>query len=315
MPSDGEDERVLVLNPVSGSEDHADGVIELAADRGFDVRTTAEAGDAKRLAREAAPEADLVGAVGGDGTVNEVVNGVRAADELETTTVAVVPAGTGNNFAANVGIEGVEHGFRVIEDGRRRRIDLGIANDRAFVNSCIGGVTAEASGRTASDRKREYGVLAYVMNTLETVTSFESPRLRVMTVESNGEVNSAWEGKALFVLVGNCRRFSGSRTAQANVEDGRFEVTIVEDASAIDLLREAALDRLFDQEGEAIVRRRTPALTVDSFREAVEYSLDGEMLEAETLTLETVPNALEIAVGADYRPDPDDRALFRAADR
>jgi len=137
--------------------DHVDDAVELAADHGFEIRKTEEAGDATRFARDVAPDADLVAAAGGDGTLNAVVNGVAAADALETTTVAVVPAGTGNNFAANIGVRGLEHAFTVIEDGRRRSIDIAMANDRIFVNSCVGGITAEASSETTTESKAEAG--------------------------------------------------------------------------------------------------------------------------------------------------------------
>ncbi|AEH38250.1 diacylglycerol/lipid kinase family protein [Halopiger xanaduensis] len=316
---DGTGDRVLVLNPVSGSGDHVDDVVELAANRGFEIRRTEEAGDAKRFARDAAPDASLVAAAGGDGTVNGVANGIAAADELETTTLGVVPAGTGNNFASNIGIEGLEHSFAVIDEGRRREIDLGIANERAFVNSCVGGVTAEASSETSTESKAELGVLAYVKETVDTIGSFDALPLRVKTAEGpNGEAAQMWEGDALFVLVGNCRRFTGARTAQADVEDGLFEVTIVADAAATELLGGAALEALeglFDRDSGSIVRRRTPSLALESRDEAVEYSLDGEMLETEHLTLETDPNALTVAVGDGYQSDPDNddgRWPFRA---
>ncbi|MBZ6495552.1 diacylglycerol/lipid kinase family protein [Natrinema longum] len=307
MPSHEASDRVLVLNPVSGSGEHVDDVVGLATDHGFEIMTTEESGDAKRFAREAAPSADLVAAAGGDGTLNAVVNGIADAAALETTAVAVVPAGTGNNFAANVGIEGLEHAFTVIEDGRRREIDIGTANGRVFVNSCVGGITAEASSETTTESKAELGVLAYVKNTVETLGEFDSLPLRVETATgSNGERARAWEGEALFVLVGNCRRFTGARTAQANVEDGRLEVTIVEDAATTDLLGGAALEGLFGQESTHIVRRRTPSLVIESHADAIEYSLDGEILETERLHLETEPATLTIAVGDGYRPDPDD---------
>nr|WP_226007908.1 diacylglycerol kinase family protein [Natrinema salinisoli] len=311
MSSPEASDRVLVLNPVSGSGDHVDDVAALAADHDFEIRKTEEDGDAKRLAREAAPDADLVAAAGGDGTLNAVVNGVAAADALETTALAVVPAGTGNNFATNIGVQGLEHAFTVIEDGRRRRIDIGTANGRVFVNSCVGGVTAEASSETTTESKAELGVLAYVKNTVEIFGEFDSLPLRVETApRPNGERARAWEGEALFVLIGNCRRFTGARTAQAHVEDGLLEVTIVEDAATANLVGGAALEGLFGQESTHIVRRRTPSLTIESREESVEYSLDGEMLDTEALHLETTPNALEIAVGEDYRPDPDGGELW-----
>ncbi|SDJ98587.1 diacylglycerol/lipid kinase family protein [Natronorubrum texcoconense] len=319
MSRRGDEESVLICNPVSGSEDHVDRITTLARDRGFRIELTENAGDATRLARKvAANGARLVAAAGGDGTINEVVNGLVDADALEGTTLAVVPVGTGNNFASNIGVESIDDAFEVIETGRRRRIDLGVANGRAFVNSCVGGVTAEASGVTSSEEKRTWGVLAYVGKTLETVSSFESLPLRAVLENGNtgGEAHPAstnetdrtrvWTGDAMFVLVGNCRRFTTARRAQANVEDGLFEVTIVEDASTIDLVTEAALGSFFDRDQTHIVRQRVPSVTVESRRSGpIEYSLDGELLEAETLEVTTHAGALEVAVGADYRIDPD----------
>ncbi|OAQ51250.1 hypothetical protein HTG_18070 [Natrinema mahii] len=311
-PDDGRSsDRVLVCNPVSGSGDHVDTVAALADRHGFETRRTEEAGDAIRLAREAAPDADLVAAAGGDGTLNAVVNGVAAADALESTTVAVVPAGTGNNFATNVGVRDLEHAFSVIEEGRRREIDVGWANDRPFVNSCVGGITAEASSETTPESKAELGVLAYVKNTIEAVGEFDSLPLRVETAPGpDGERARAWEGEAMFVLIGNCRRFTGARTAQADVEDGLLEVTIVEDAAAREVLGSAALEGLFGGDSSRIVRRRTPTLSIESHTDAVEYSLDGETLETERLRLETERGALTVPVGEAYRPNPDDGELW-----
>ncbi|WP_425607515.1 diacylglycerol/lipid kinase family protein [Natrinema zhouii] len=311
MSSDEASDRVLVLNPVSGSGEHVDDVVELAGGHGFEIRKTEEAGDATRFARDAAPDANLIAAAGGDGTLNAVVNGIAAANALETTTVAVVPAGTGNNFAANIDIRGLEHAFTVIEDGRRRTIDIATANDRVFVNSCVGGITAEASSETTTESKAELGVLAYVKNTFETVGEFDSLPLRVETAAGpNGETAQAWEGEALFVLIGNCRRFTGARTAQANVEDGLLEVTIVEDAATTNLVSGAALEGLFGRDSTHIVRRRTPSLAIESREDSVEYSLDGEMLKTETLHLETKSETLTIPVGDGYQPDPDEGELW-----
>ncbi|ELY60477.1 hypothetical protein C491_04245 [Natronococcus amylolyticus DSM 10524] len=311
-PENGTDaDHVVICNPVSGTEDHLERVRTLARERGFSVRITSSEGDGVRFAREAgANGVDLVVASGGDGTINKVVNGLAEAEALERTTLAVVPTGTGNNFASNLGVDTIEEAFEAIDTGRRRRIDLGTANGRAFVNSCVGGLTAEASGATTPDEKRRLGVLAYVSRALETVSSFDSLPIRA-TLEGGADDGDAstrktWTGEAMLVLVGNCRRFGGTRRAQANVEDGLFEVTIVEDAPTADLVGEAALAGLFERGERHIVRHRVPSLALESLRsEPIEYSLDGEMLDTETLELETAANALEVVVGDRYRPDPD----------
>lgn len=302
MPSATDDRRVLVLNPASGSEDHVEEVTMRARAHDFEIRKTEGAGDGAHITREVTADgADLVAAAGGDGTINEVVNGLVTADALETTTLAVVPAGTGNNFASNIGVGDIAHAFALIDSGERRAIDVGIANGRGFVNSCVGGVTAEASSATTSESKREFGVLAYVLNTLDTATSFDPPPLRVEL--PGGADTQAWQGPALFVFVGNCRRFDGTRQAQANVEDGLFEVTLVERGPATGLVGEAALGRFVDREADYIVHRRTPSLSVSHLRdEPIGYSLDGELLEAETLTVESRQQVLSLVVGEQYEP-------------
>ena len=91
---------VVVLNPVSGTGSHRSRVRDLAADRGFVVRETQRPEHGVDLASEAvANGARLVAAAGGDGTLNEVIRGVMAADGLDTVTVGIIPCGTGNGFA------------------------------------------------------------------------------------------------------------------------------------------------------------------------------------------------------------------------
>nr|WP_231751720.1 diacylglycerol kinase family protein [Halogeometricum sp. CBA1124] len=167
--------RILVLNPRSGDGKQSHRARRLAVERGYDVRESERAGDTVDIAREAAVgEASLVAACGGDGTVNEVVRGVDEAGRLAETTLGIVPTGTGNDFADNLGVRGVAHAFEVLESGRERSLDLGSvrwtaaassaglsdAPRRPFVNSCVFGLTAEASARTTREAKRRLGVVA-----------------------------------------------------------------------------------------------------------------------------------------------------------
>ena len=296
--------RVVVCNPVSGSEDHADRVRELADDHGFEVRETSEEGDAPRMAAEAAAGgAEFVAAAGGDGTLNEVVNGLHGAEALGEVAVGVVPAGTGNNFASNIGVESIDHAFDVFETGERRDIDLGVAGGRAFVNSCVGGITADASAETTPEGKQSLGVMAYVLNTVRQAVAYEGIPL---TVETRNADPRTWSGEAAFVLVGNGRRFPVEGDAQADMEDGLLEVTIIEDAPAVDVVGEAARERLFGDSGDHIHRLVTPTLTVRSADDdPISFSLDGEMITSRETNVETLPGRLTMPVGAGYDPDPD----------
>jgi diacylglycerol kinase (ATP) len=297
---------VVVLNPVSGGGEHAEQVRRRATLLGYSVRETEEDGDAVTFAREAAEEgATVVAAAGGDGTLNEVVRGVAEAGALDRVTVGVIPAGTGNNFARHIGIPSVEEGFDVLEGGEARRLDLGTANDRPFVNSCVAGLTADASAETTPELKNSLGVLAYVLTTLRTARSYEGLPLRV-TAWERGHRSDEWTGDAFLVLVGNGRRFSAEGDGQADMEDGRFEVVIVEDVPVADLVGQALLERLFGEDAAHTTRVRATSLEITGLSpEPVSFSLDGEIIESRTLSLDVRAGALRMLVGAGYDPAPE----------
>jgi YegS/Rv2252/BmrU family lipid kinase len=294
-------ETVLVMNPRSGSGDHVKDIHDRATLLGYDVQETQRENHAIELARSAAERGvDQVVAVGGDGTLNEVIRGVAAADALDTVTVGVVPAGTGNDFATNIGITDIDDAFHVLEDGKRRRLDLGIADDRLFLNSCVAGITAKASGETPSALKSRFGVLAYVITTLKMATEFSGINIRASIREGPTE-ETAWEGPATVVLVGNGRRFSLSRSEQANLEDGLFDVAIIEAIDSLHLAEERLVEWILDEEGEHLVRFLASSLEIEiEGASPATFSFDGEMADLESVQLSNDRRALEMAVGDGY---------------
>ncbi|WP_276298845.1 diacylglycerol/lipid kinase family protein [Halorussus lipolyticus] len=302
------DDRVLVLNPVSGDGDHRERVRKLADEAGFTVLETHSAGEAVtfgRLAGEAG--ADVVAAAGGDGTINEVVRGLDAADAFEDVTFGVVPTGTGNNFAGNLGTEDIRHAFEVLMRGERRRIDVATAgDDELFVNSCIAGLTAEASASTSPEMKDRLGMLAYVVSGLRAVREFDALPLSVEAECPTDADEKSWSGEAVMVLVGNARRFPAEGRSQANCEDGLLEATIIERMPSTNLLEEAALHRLFGDETEHVTRLLASELHIDVRRdEPVGFSFDGETGEYDALAMGTRQQVLEVCVGDDYEPNPE----------
>jgi len=296
-------ETVIILNPESGSGDHVEAVCNRADVLGYDYETTDRAGEAVLLARQAARSgASTIVAAGGDGTVNEVVHGIDRADAFDSVTAGLIPVGTGNNFAKQVGITDIDHAFDVIDDGERRRIDLGRADGHPFVNSAIAGLTADSSSETTPEMKNRLGMLSYVITTLQTVSNFEGIHLTVDTDQSE----STWSGEAICVLVGNGRRFTTSENTQANMEDGLLEVAVIENAPTSDLMGAALVEQLLGEESSEVVRTRASSMTIRVHDpEAVRFSLDGEIVRARELSVETRPKTLSLAVGEDYEPDPD----------
>lgn len=309
-------ETVVVVNPASGSGDHVEPISRRASERGDTLEFTEEVGDAVDLARAAAERgASTVVAAGGDGTVNEVTRGLDRADALDEVTLGVIPVGTGNNFAGNLGITGIDHAFDVLDRGERRRIDLGRANGHLFVNSCVGGLTAESSDETSPELKSRFGVLAYVITTLRSYVEFEPPEMTVEVYE-DGTTTTAWEGTPVVVFAGNARRIAPVGDSQADVEDGLLDVTIVEDASAIELVEDTVAERLFGDGSERLFGDGSEYVThvlAPAIEVAVEapdttwFSLDGEMVEERTLSVSTQPSTVRVAVGEGYTSDPEGR--------
>jgi YegS/Rv2252/BmrU family lipid kinase len=299
MPqTDGE--RLVVLNPTSGSADHADRVRGIAAERGYRVEETEREGHATEIARAAAATEDLtlVAVAGGDGTVHEVVRGLHEAEALDRTTLAVLPVGTKNIFASHLGIRDAGHGFDVVETGARRRIDLGMADDEPFVISCIAGLTADASVATSDELKERFGSLAFLVAGVREATSFESFHVDVTAV-SNGE-ETTWSGDALGALVGNVRQFA-KQGGQADVEDGLFDVVLVEEMPTSDVVAEAVAQRVLGQSTEHVVHLRATQLEIERLDGGtLDFSIDGEPISHDALTLYNRRRTLRVCVGPEY---------------
>ncbi|MFB6112387.1 MAG: diacylglycerol kinase family protein [Halobacteriaceae archaeon] len=296
--------RRLIINPVSGTGEHADYVSRRAEARGFDVVHTAGAGDGYQLAHEAVREGVVELAVcGGDGTVNEALRGVAAADALDTITFGVVPAGTANLLANNIGIRDLDHGLEVIDAGRTRTVDIGMADGEPFIVSCIAGFPAEASVAASSDLKERFGTLAFLVTGAREALEFDG--LGIDLEAAPGPGPDQWSGEALAVLVGNARRFI-EEGGQADMEDGRFDVAIVEQMPAIQAAGEAAIHRLLGQGTRGVTHLQAAELTIHNREpEPITFSRDGEVAEHEGLSLEIVPEGLELRVGRHYQPDPE----------
>lgn len=294
---------IVVRNPKSGDGKRTKRAKSIATDRGWEVLDSEGGDHTTELAARAAERSETIVACGGDGTLNKTVKGVQDAGKLDSVSLGVLPAGTGNDFADNIGIRGIEHAFEVIESGEYRQLDLGMVNDRPFLNSCVGGLTAESSAKTSGRLKRRLGVLAYVLTTLSVARNFESLTLGVSI---GPERDPVWSGEALMLLIGNGRRFPGEQMRQANMEDGMVNVVIIEDVPTLDYLSQGAADRLFRRNASHLTRVKTSHLHVTHDGGPVQFSLDGEMIETDELTVDSRASAMEFAVGPDYEPTPEE---------
>lgn len=295
--------RTLILNPKSGTGEHAEYVAQKALGKGFAVWETEGAGDGVELGQRAAREGvSEVAVAGGDGTVNEVLRGLVAGDHLENVTLSVIPCGTANLLAANVGVRDADHGLELTDRGPIRAVDIGMADDQPFAVSCIAGLPANASTAASSELKERFGTLAFVVTGIQEAMEFEGLDL---AVEAQGETGEEfWEGEAITVLVGNARKFIQGG-GQANMEDGLFDVAVVEQMPPSGLVAEAITDRLLGENTENVTHFHASEVRIrETGNEPITFSRDGEFAEHEELTLRTRHRALDLRVGDDYDPDP-----------
>jgi YegS/Rv2252/BmrU family lipid kinase len=275
----------------------------LLEERGFEVVETSGPEDAVRLAVEAGLDGvDELAVCGGDGTVNEVLRGLAAAEWLEEVTLSVVPAGTANLLAGNVGVTDLEHGVEVATNGRVRSVDIGMADEQPFVVSCIAGLPADVSVSTPGDLKQRLGTLAFLVQAIREAGEFDGLKTRI---ETRGEGDTElWEGDALCLLVGNARKFV-EKGGQADMEDGLFDVAIVEEMPPGDIVAQGISHRLLGRSTDGVTHLRTREVRVSGVNGPITFSRDGEVTSHEELLLFAKSAALDLRVGPDYVVDPD----------
>ncbi|MFQ5511469.1 MAG: diacylglycerol/lipid kinase family protein [Candidatus Krumholzibacteriia bacterium] len=192
-----------------------------AADIEIVVAETAGPGDGARLAREAAGSADAVGIIGGDGTVHEVVNGLMPSP----VPIAILPAGTGNDFASLFGCAGTPGALiETVTKGRGVRVDVLDLGDRYCVNSAGLGFEGQVN-RLSHGIRRIHGPPLYLLAVFKALSSLACPRFK-LTLADGSEIG----GRRLMVSIGNGNRTGGAfhLTPDARPDDGLVDVCVVD---------------------------------------------------------------------------------------
>lgn len=295
----------LILNPVAGRGRGARVEQTLRrhlADTGvaFDLVRTSGPGHATQLAMEAARDgSQLVVAIGGDGTTNEVVNGLmQAADGGTTRTLGVIPVGSGSDFAHAIGMPpDLESACRRLVEGERRLVDVGRVElegerPRYFDNTVGVGFDAIVTYE-ALKVKRLRGLALYLPVVLKTV--FLYGRAPVVTVAYDGQELHL---PAMMVCVGNGSREGGGFfvTPDAQIDDGLFDLCVVRELGRLDTMRLIPSFMKGTHVGrEPVTMARARRITVSSPDPLIVH-VDGEMLctDGHKLDIEIMPGMLAV---------------------
>ena len=288
----------VIGNPAAGNGREPKILARVAArlrERGaeFEVRRTEAPGHATELATEflrSEPDGMIV-AVGGDGTVHEVIQAMGAAPLRGV--LCYVPAGGGNDAARTIGSpRGIEAAADLAADGGEKVLDLGLFAGEFFFN----GVGIGLDGATAAKSKefrRLRGLPAYLAAAIATIARYENPVLRL-----EGEAGS-WEGRALLCAIGNGRSCGGGflLTPDASPSDGLIDACVLGDFGKLESLANLpkALSGAHRNHRKASFFRGA-SFTLSSDRPLFAHA-DGEVRKPEfPVRFAAVPSAIRVRV-------------------
>jgi diacylglycerol kinase (ATP) len=297
---------VVIVNPNAGSVGELDTLHQ--AVRGLSggvLLQTEKEGDAREMARKAMEEgAGLVVAAGGDGTLNEVVNGLAA--DLGAARLGLLPLGTGNDFARSINVPpDLDAALAVLREGRTRVLDVARATlpheMRHFLNMSAGGFSGIVSEK-AGEVKDRWGPLAYLRAAIGTLPELTGFKTRI-TVNHSERL----EIEAYNVIVSNGRYVAAGIPVapQSELDDGLLDLMIAP-ATTIPqlalLVPQVLLGRHVDS--DLLLFRKATQIEIES-DPPMAFNVDGELIGEAPVRFEVLPRALEVIVG----PDPDEATV------
>ena len=269
---------LMIVNPKAGRHKARGPLFDAAAvlsQGGYLLsihNTTAQPGDAAAAAEAAGGVYDAVAAVGGDGTLNEVVNGLMRLEH--PPLLGYLPKGSTNDFASSLRLPGKPaEAAAAMLSGTPRRLDVGCWNDRYFVYVASFGAFTRSSYTASQAAKNALGHFAYILEGIKDLNSLRPYRVRLT---ADGEV---LDGEYLFGAVCNSTSIGGLMKLEEErvvLDDGKFELLLIPNPrTPADLqnLAVALLNQQYDSEG--LVFRHAASIHLET-EEKLPWSLDGE---------------------------------------
>ncbi len=263
---------LVILNPAADSERalRKRAQVESLA-RDCVVCATTRTGEAELMARRGVEEGfEKIVAAGGDGTINEVVNGLADTG----VTLGLLPIGTMNVFATELGlpIHDLEFCWRIITGDSTRSVDLPKANQKFFVQLAGVGLDAQVVKETSSQLKRNFGPLSYLISAAQ-IAARHPPKLFIQSEDASIDEGS-------FVLVGNGRLYGGRFPffKHAVIDDGLLDVIVFKRLGYLEIIKYLQ-DVIFSSDIRVpeIEYFQTRRLRVES-DQSVPVELDGELV-------------------------------------
>jgi diacylglycerol kinase (ATP) len=287
----------VILNPSAGSVREVDDLVKKIQQLPeAEVHMTTKAGSAARLARAALRNGSkMIVAAGGDGTLNEVINGIQ--ENAGAACLGLIPLGTGNDFARTIGLPTeVEAALEVLRAGHTRNIDLvRVTSDevRYFLNVSAGGFSGLVNEKLTAEMKKTWGPLAYLRGAAAALSDLRAYRTTLAFDNTESLMLELYN-----VVVANGRYVAGGTLIApgASIDDGMLDIVLIQKRSVPELALLAAQVAVGAHlSSDAVVFRRAAKLTVNS-KPGMWFNVDGELVGNEPARFEILPRALRFVV-------------------
>ena len=268
---------LLIVNPCAGKTKSRISADEVVAkfpeeDYEFTVKETTCRGDATNIVRNELEGHDMVVCCGGDGTLNETINGVM--DMPRRAPIGYVPTGTTCDLATTLGIPSdVDEAAKYILKGDTNDYDIGLFNNRYFSYIVSFGAFTKNSYATPQKLKNRFGHAAYVFEAMKEIKDVHGTHLKI---EYDGGII---EGDFCFGSISNSSSIAGMfklREEDVRLNDGIFEVFLVRKMSLPNLVRTILEVKKQIYNPDRIVYLRTSKIRLTSPNEDLDWTLDGE---------------------------------------
>jgi len=289
----------IIVNPIAGAIVNPDGLLKQL--RRLDPRKlslTKRAGEAETLARAAfRAGCDYIIAAGGDGTLNEVINGIASPHPIRGIRMGIVPLGTANDFARSMKLPThVENNIDILRAKQTVLVDLVRVTGkrtRYFINVSAGGFSGAVDEKLTPQIKSTWGPLAYLRS-----AAVALPKLRAYHATVIFDDVERWEGELYNIVIANGQFVAGGLpiAPDASVRDGLLDVLLVPKRPAREMALLTAQMLLGKHlSSDVIPFRRTRKISVKS-RPRMWFNVDGEPFGDDPAVFQILPRALEFVI-------------------
>lgn len=291
--------RWVIVNPTAGSIKGAESELFAQLDRldPDEMKLSHGCGEAEAHTRAAVENGcDEIICAGGDGTLNEVLNGM--AEARDRVRLGLIPLGTGNDFARSLGApDKIEENIDIIAAGETRALDVIRATServRYFLNVSAGGFSGLVGEKLTADVKKTWGPLAYIRGAAAALPELRGYRTAVQIDEQHLDVD------LYNVVIANGRYVAGGLPIAPNADpaDGLMDVVLVRVRPTTEMVVAVAQILVGKHlEHNAVIFEQAKRVRVES-APGMWFNVDGELIGNEPITFEVLPRALQFLAKA-----------------